>query len=284
MHLSKIVISLKIKLFYIILYMLRVFLCCVIFLLSHSLTSFSQEKTSADLQGWSVGGGLVVEKGFITDQTFSSLPYSGITAGASIGVKYKSKGLIHSLDIAYTSGIFKATHNEESPQLNNRYANVNYTLLAQLSPATVSHLYISAGAGINVLYANRIYSGFVNSHTTFEFASSLSFATLLQYKIGEASNGFFIYDKLQVPVIAYLVQPSFGDNNLTVSNKASFYNKDFVSVSSFVRLKNQFGFGKTIDNKQQLSLNYQWDYYHLQKEREVRSAVHSIAIIYYHTL
>lgn len=247
------------------------------------MISFSQKETRNNSCGWLLGGGPLLTNGYTKDQTFSSVPYSGIAAGATISGFNKGKRLAHSFDISYTQGIYKAT-NDGSYQLKSRYANFDYSLLAQLSSEAASHWYFGAGGGINILYTGREYNHFINSRTAFEFASSLSLAAHLNYKFGEAPNGFFIYNNIQLPVITYLVQPPFGYNNLIASGKSAFYSKDLVSPSSFFRIKNRFGIGKLFDSKQNLSLSYQWDFYHLQKEREVRSATHSIAITYTHSL
>ena len=232
---------------------------------------------------WMVGGSVLLTKGFVTDKTFSSLPYSGVLAGADIEFSYKGERLSHLFAVSYVNGVYKAAR-EDSYQAKNKYANFDYTLLAQLTSANAPRWYLGAGGGINILYTDRTYNKFMNSNTAFEFASSLSASVLSKYYIGETANGFFIYDQLQSPMATYLVQSPFGYNNLVASGKSAFYSKDFVSFSSFLRLKNRFGIVKELGDHQQFSLTYLWDYYHLQNAREVKSAVHSIAITYSHTL
>ncbi len=229
------------------------------------------------------GGSLLLSKDFETDKTFSSQLYSGVSAGAGADLLYKGEKLSHLFAVSYTGGIYKATH-ADSYQVKSRYANFEYTLLSQLTSANTPHWCFGAGGGITVLYADRTYNSFVNSNTAFEFVSSLSVSALLKYRVGAASNGFFLYNQLQSPVATYLVQPPFGYNNLVTSGKNAFYRKDFVSVSSFLRLKNSFGIAKKLGDNQQVSLTYLWDYYHLQKERDVKRAAHSIAFTYSHSL
>ena len=235
---------------------------------------------------WLLKVGVGFNRQSVSDKNFTTISYSGQNVGYSGGLKYETNNSFHELELFYTTGtkIMKALPEE---RLRAGYFNIDYTNLYRIGDLENHSLACKIGGALDMLYAKRKFNNFINNNVAFEFAASLSAAIEGTYKFGNGLAGFSITDRLKVPFVSLVSQPSFGSNNAAGSvsqNDNSFGDilKDnrIAGFSSFLRFKNYCSLEKTITDNGKLSLNYTWDFYRLNGLRKVMQATHRLEFMY----
>lgn len=256
----------------------------VYFIFTNSV--FAQKDNGADDQKWLINVGCIVNKGSVIDNTFSTLPYTGINGGGTASIKYQKKNVSHELESYFSTGNLK-TADSRITRLRNSYFNFDYNNLYTISSNSTGSVIMKAGGSLNVLYADREYAEFINNNSSFDFAASLSGAAEFCYFFNNNLSGFSISDRINIPLISAVVQPAFGSNNAAgdlnqnaLSAKDLFTYGRIASFSSFMRFKNIVSVEKSITRRQKFSLNYTWDYYQISGSRQVKQANHRLGLTY----
>ena len=245
-------------------------ICIILFFALYNVSE-AQSISSQQQEKWQLSAGIVASQSNVIDKSFSSLPYTGINAGAFLSLQYRQNKSFHELDAFYSGGSLKTSGNFS--QLKNIYLNIDYANVYAIGPANRS-LKFCGGGGINVLYAQRDYNNFVNNNNSFEFATSLSAVFEISYLF---NNTFSISDRLIVPVVSAVVQPDYGDD---VKSNSFFSSMHMLSFSSFLRVKNNLRVDMNFAPRHNLGLGYSWDYYQLKDIRDVKYANHELMLIY----
>src|SRR5262249_5028111 len=152
--------------------------------------------------------------------------------------------------------------------LAQTYITGGYTYLNTFHSA--GNFDYKAGGSFDILYARRDYDNFINYNIANELIASLSAAGEISYDL---SNGFSIADRLQIPLISAVMQPSVYDENPPAkdgSGLSDFLKSNQVgSFGSFLRFKNNLILEKTIGGNQAISFAYTWDFYKVKNEVEM---------------
>lgn len=235
---------------------------------------------------WLLKVGVGLNRQSVSDKNFTTLLYSGQSVGYSGGLKYEADNSFHELEVFYTTGTRTIKAFPEK-RLRSGYFNLDYANLYRIGILENQSLACKIGGAMNVLYAKRQFNNFINNNAAFEFAASLSAALEGTYKFGNDPAGFSITNRLTVPFVSLVSQPSFGSNNAAgcvSQNDNAFGNilkgNRIVGFSSFLRFKNYFCIEKAITDNGKLSLNYTWDIYRLNGLRQVTQATHRLDFKY----
>lgn len=235
---------------------------------------------------WVFNIGVVLSSSSVIDKAFSIVPYSGNNWGGTTSLKYQNKKVSQELGIYFSKGILK-TSVAPAVSLNNTYFNVDYTNLRQLSSNNKQLISCKVGGSIAILYADRQYKNFINNNASFDFAASLGATVEVSYAFKNKLTGFVISDKINIPFVSAVVQPSFGSYNPSgVLNQNNIAAKDFfkngriLSFSNFLRFKNLLSIEKNITLSQKISFNYTWDYYSILSAREIKQSYHQLGLTY----
>lgn len=256
----------------------------ILFLLCTFYLSIAQQGDQVGTPQWNFSVGAGAGKSVVQDRRFTALSFDGITVAGFAAISYHKNKTSHQLECSYTKGNLQTPNKQNT--LSGSHFTADYTNLYQLGDGNRPFIY-KAGICVNVLYNGRSFVGFINNNTSFDFAASLGAAASVQYFIGEQSAGFSIKERISIPLVSAIVQPSFGSNNATgSSDKAGFSPADIFSQSriqsfnSFLRLINMLGVEKRLADRHQLALNYTWDYCHFSGDRNVLQANHTIILSY----
>ena len=236
----------------------------------------AQETPDSDPQKWTLSAGILFNKPRLIDKTFSSIPYSGNNWGGYLSIKLQKKKAFHELRGYYATGALQAA-SLTTGRLNQTYINADYAWLYKLGRDNDHSLFaFKAGPGIDVLYAKREYTQFINNNESFEFATSLSGIFEASCFFSNKPEGFYISNRICLPFVSYITQPIFGDEDSQGSDK----NSAVTSFSSFFRVLNSLSLEKKLSIRQKLSLFYTWDYYQIRRAREVKQATHQLGLTY----
>ena len=236
----------------------------------------AQESGDNDPQKWTLNAGILFNKTRVIDKTFSSIPYSGNNWGASLSIKLQKKRSFHELQGYYTKGALQAV-SSSADKLSQTYVNADYAWLYRVGSNSHSLFTFKTGAGINVLYAKREYSHFINNNESFEFVTSLSGIFEASYFFRNKFEGFSISNRICLPFVSFITQPEFGSED----TPGSFgKNSQVTAFSSFLRLLNFLSLEKKLSNRQKLSFSYTWDYYQILRAREVKQVTHKLGLTY----
>ncbi len=234
-----------------------------------------------------IKGGITLNRINARDEIFSSIPYSGWTPGFLLSLMIRNQTALQELTVNYNNGKLSMPGFSEQT-LQQLFLNVDYSRLYKISRNETASFQSMIGGNLDVLYAKRDYKAFVNRNSSFEFAASLgaSFEAAYTFQNGILS-GFIIIDRINIPVISLLDQPTFGSeqpaenlNGEGYSVKSFFKSSRVASFSSYMRIKNLLVLQKNITDRQSLSFQYSWDYYQVPGNRNVKQAIHSAGIAY----
>jgi|GEM_PF-1048418 len=221
----------------------------------------------------------------ITDETYSSLAYHGISVSGSGLVQYDGGSTTHKLEIYYTEGDL-SPDNSQLASTDFSYTNIDYTYLHILNGSEGGRIINKVGAAINILNHKRKYKEFINNGSTRDFSASLSAAFETSYSLNHKLKGWGIQNCISIPLISAVNQPVFGSDEFSIpTNQDSKFrsftkNMKFLSFPSFFRIKNQCSFNKEIAVNQELCFAYIVDYFKLEHNRNVKQINHRFGISY----
>ncbi|MBI3883256.1 MAG: hypothetical protein HY305_03330 [Sphingobacteriales bacterium] len=259
----------------------RILLAVLLLLLQ--LITFAQKK-SKPAYILQVGAG--INNFYVIDKNFSSLPYSGIGWGIVGGIQRQQKKLYQQLSFQYATGNL---HTSIQPKYytSQMYVALDYMQLYKLGISRDSALEYKAGAGLNAFLTQRNYGGLGSNSFSYDFALSLSAACEIDYHFKNKLHGFSISNRIIVPFVSSIVQPAYGSDDLpgylpqnNSSVKGLIKSNHIVSFPSFFRIKNSFTLKKKVTEKESLALSYNWDYYQMTTDREVKQANHQLLLTY----
>jgi len=264
----------------------KISLCLFFFpVITYSLRGQTPENKN---QGkWLMSLGPIVNKENVIERSFSSIPFCGINFGVFCSSKYQKSKVSYELEGYYSKGILE-TKVYPFTDLRFTYLNIDFINLYKINsnPASITY---KAGGSVDILYQSRDYNNFINNKFSFDFAASLSSVFEVSYAFRNMLPGFVISDRIIVPVISSVEQPSFGREEPSGYSQDGSTIKNFLgsnrimSFSSFVRVKNFVSLEKSMTNRQKLTLSYLWDYYQLSGSRDVKQANHRLGLIYSYT-
>ena len=243
------------------------------------------QKNADSLNKWNVSFQGLASRNSVVDNNFSSLPYSGNQLGASSIISYKKRRALHDLEMSFSKGILK---NQFQYQLTQMNFYINYSNLYKLGAlANKSALKVYGGGSLNFLYSSRKYQAFVNNNEAFESATSLSASIKVILAPKSKPSMFSLSNLLSVPFISAVQQPAFGSEKLSrnisedPSKRSSiFESQKILSIADFFRIKNSISLGKNLNPKNNISLNYSIDYYHIKSQRGVEQFRHTFGLSY----
>lgn len=222
---------------------------------------------------WLLGIKGVVTGVRIIDNSFSSIPYAGAVFGASLVVQHAKKNRLHEWEVGYSGGSLQAMK-QSAFDLTDRFATIDYVQLYNLRPSATSSIIYRAGGSLNVLYNTRKYGQLINRNSTHELAASLSGAVAVTCLFPNSLPGFSITGKLQAPLLSLVNQPVFGNED------APGKHNRLLTVNEFLRLKSAVVLDKKLNGRSRFSLAYNWDYYQLHNDWQVKQARHQASISY----
>lgn len=234
-----------------------------------------------------IKGGVTLNRINVKDKSFSSIPYSGWKPGFVLSLMIRKQNALQELTVNYNNGKLSMTGFPEQT-LQQLFLDVDYTRLYKISRNETASFQSMIGGSLDVLYTKRDYKEFINRNSSFEFAASLCISSEVAYTFQSGIlSGFIIKDRVNIPVISLLDQPAFGseqsEGNLNAEGNAlnSFFKSSRIaSFSSYLRIKNSLALEKQITDRQVLSFQYNWDYYQVPGNRNVKQALHSPGITY----
>ena len=255
---------------------LRACILCLIAIFNIRNEGIAQEQEMNTRQKWLLNAGIVFTKSNVIDKSFSSIPYSGNSLGASFFLKYQKNKGSHELRAYYTRGDLQ-TAAKVKEELTQTYITADYTNLYTIGSSGLNSFTYKAGAGLNVLYAKRDYRNFINNNESFEFAASAGGAFEVSYFFNNKLAGFSLTDRISLPLVSYIIVPAFGGEDA----QGSFdKNNHIAGISSFFRVINFLTLQKELSDRQRLSLSYNWDYWQISLSREVKQANHRLGFTY----
>lgn len=227
---------------------------------------------------WQITARLFTGSSTAEDQVFSQMKYTGWSLGGGVALRFEKGRSLHEWEAAFAKGTLKQDNN----QAQQTYITGDYTYLRELNNA--GNIHLMAGGCINILYARRSYEGFINYTVSNELIASLGAAGAVSFSF---NNGFSVSNRLQIPLVSMVMQPSIYDENppgKTGSGLSDFLKSNrFASFGSFLRFKNNLILEKEIGAGQSLSFAYVWDYYQLRSTPAVQQASHQFGFIYRYT-
>jgi hypothetical protein len=227
---------------------------------------------------WQITARLFTARSTVKDQVFSQLMYSGWSPGGGAALRFEKGKSLHEWEIAFAKGTLKQDNN----QAQQTYITGDYTYLHGLNNG--SNLNVMAGGSLNILYARRNYDGFINYSVSNELIASLGPAGLISFSF---YNGFSVCNRLQIPLVSMVMQPSIYDENppgKTGSGLSDFLKSNrFATFGRFLRIKNNLTMEKEIGPGQSLAFTYSWDYYQIRSKPDIQQASHLLGFIYRYT-
>jgi len=214
---------------------------------------------------WQVQAAPILCKTSIIDRQYSSTSFSGVIPGGALGLSLVHGRAAHQLDLLYTSGNLHTDTHPAYDAKQQRFC-ADYTYLYAIRAPGSSPLTLDLGGAANFFYATRTFSAFINDNNPFDLAASLGAAARLGLSFGDRLAGLSLSDRVSVPLISYLSQNG-ADHRV-------------AGPDGFLRLTNFLSLDKSLTERQQLSLTYSWDYYHIKGLRETREADHRLALNY----
>lgn len=243
------------------------------FILLAGMYAYAQDAAS-----WQLRAKLFAGYANVKDEVFSKLNYTGWSAGAGAAVRFEKGRSLHEWEVAFSKGNLE----HENNGAQQTYITGDYTYLYSLrEQADINY---DVGGSINILYAKRSYDDFINYNVSNELITSLSVVGAMSVSLG---NGFSVYDRLQLPLVSMVMQPSVYDENApgkTGSGLKDFFKSSrLASFRSFLRIKNNLILEKEIGLRQSISFAYSWDFYRVRDQIGIRQANHQLGITYNYT-
>jgi len=239
-------------------------LTAFIFLFMLYVSAWSQQQAVLSQQQarWEVSASAQAAKLSNIDKEFSSLPFSALLPGGGISIKYLGEHFTHGLQASYIGGSVQ-TSSHPAYRQDQRYLNIDYTGLYFLGTPDAAW---RGGAGLTLqtLYDERTYPELINHNNTYDFAASLGLAGSITHSF---NNIWSLSDQLRLPFVAWLAEPDDG--------------RHVGSFSSFTRIKNALSINWNVSMHNKLSLTYDWDYYRIAGQRDVRQACHRMELAYH---
>lgn len=227
---------------------------------------------------WQINARLFTAKSTVKDHVFSQLKYTGWSLGGGAALRFEKGRSLHEWEAAFAKGTLKQDNNEAQ----QTYITGDYTYLHGLNKA--GNINLMAGGSFNILYARRNYDGFINYDVSNELIASLGAAGAILFSF---NNGFSVSNRLQIPLISMVMQPSIYDENppgKTGSGLSDFLKSSrFATFGKFLRIKNNLILEKEIGPGQSLSFAYSWDYYQVRNKPGFQQASHQLGFIYRYT-
>jgi hypothetical protein len=249
-------------------------LLCLVFTGAHQVCAQgNQSRTPSD---WSVTAGIAGNRAAVIDKSFSSLAYSGLTAGVFAAVRYQKGRSTHELRGGFTKGNLE-TGSPANSELRQVYVTADYGWLQQIG--TNDHLGFvwKAGAGLSGVYAKRRYDGFINNNESFELAASLNATVEGRYFFSNGPGGFSIANRICLPLVSFIAQPEFGRE---ASLGSEHTDHEVAAFSSFFRVCNILSLEKELTKGRKVFLFYDWDFYQIRRDRAVKQSTHSLGVAY----
>ncbi len=219
------------------------------------------------------------------EKPFSSRPYSGTMAGLGLDYEVHTNKAFHELSGFFSTGTTSPGSWSQS-DASIIFAGMDYSHLYAIAKNKNGRLQWLAGGAVSYLYTHRNYSGFINNNSSFESVLSLGAVVKVDYTFKQLA-GFSISDKLVIPVIALLLQPSFGsqyiegdENAYGTTVKTLVDASRLVSLGNYSRLTNCLVLSKRFATHNAVSVEYCIDYYHINTVRPVKNAAQRFVISY----
>jgi hypothetical protein len=251
--------------------------------------TFSQQYAAQNDKRIDLKAGVFFNRTISVDNIFSQVSYAGSSPAFLLGITKEKTRTMQSITTQFNTGKL-AMNNGPEYTAQHLFFNLDYRLLFKLNQTSAKQFTSAAGLVIDVLYDKKDYSQFVNRTSTYTTASSLGAAFQAGY--GFNDNTIIISDRLAIPLVAFVDQPSYdnelppGDTNQPGHSAGHYFkNGRFTSVSSLVRLKNSLMLSRIFNQRHTISLEYNWDFYRLRLNEDVKKqASHNVGITYQITL
>jgi hypothetical protein len=206
----------------------------------------------------------------VTDNYFSSIPFTGPAYGAALRAGLTQRKSTHEISWWFNSAHTTA-ESMEGQTMDQFFFKGDYTYLYRITNPKKTAFILSAGAGADFQEASRTYNEFVNNYQSYEFIASANLVGLVGYEIKKGPKKLVVSDQFRLPFLSVLKQPKLGGTEGTWQTGSWALVQSF---SNLLKLERDFG------ARHQLGIAYKLDYYTIQTVREISQAQHFFEINY----
>lgn len=211
------------------------------------------------------------------DQGVSHSTYRGSHFGLALWYEKAKPKRRNSLTIQGITGGWKTL--KEGPFLQkstNHRVQLDHTHSRELVQFN-EHLALQLGAAVNFLGHFRIQNNYSNNAYNYDVALSLGLHSLLEYNFRLWGRDFSIPASVDIPLIGYIVRPSFAS-----SIPEGFIAREGKVIDAVLNSGHVAGFGKyarfrfrsgieyALKNGNGLRLGYSWDFYQMKTFHKVQ--------------
>ena len=237
--------------------------------------AYGQGSNGSTSKKWAIGIGAGAVKPCVTDNSFSSLMYTGTGWSLNALAMYQGKRFIHELQLSISEASLSAGNTAYKNTLSHRYLAIDYLHLYRLPKKQDKKISVGLGGALNVLYSDKLYSEFVNRNSSYEFVPALAAAARMEYRFSDDPSAVSVKETLVLPLVSAVAYPGYREGN-----KFSISSMRLEGFASYFRVRNSLVLEKPLTSAQRISLAYSWDYYQLTKKTTIRQVVHRLSANY----
>lgn len=245
----------------------------------------SQSVPGNDNYKWRLSAGVLLDRSAVIDEKFSAASYSAIIPGGMIDIRHKSARAMHDVAVVFSTGKLGSS---AAPSYTTAQSalTVDYSVLYRIAKSSNGMFACRVGGGLQFSYNERSFNDFVNSTPSFETLASMGPVADFSYRV----TGFTLSDRITLPVLfsfsqsPYTSLPGTGSSGNKSGVGYFFDSNRWVLAPELFRIKNSFVMTREINDKQSVSVSYNWQFYKIKGRQAVLQANHQLAVLYSYKL
>jgi hypothetical protein len=247
--------------------------------------AFAQEDGKTSF--WGVGLGLQTTAW--KDQMVTQSTYHGTNLFFSINHRKEKNKTLRHLDIDSSIGSLKTDMFDRQdqrgkfiqPSISHFWNEIQYRHLFNIHQSDSESWYIG-GAAYHLL-SLRIGTRWDNSQINYDIGAGLKAEGGYRRQLPVFGKNTSLYLGMQVPLVGYLVRPSFtGVPDILDINKDfltdMFGNNQVTWIGNFPRMQLRAAYDWPIAFGNMLQLVYQWQYFSFEKPWQTQTSAHSLSV------
>lgn len=209
----------------------------------------------------------------VKDASLAPVSYSGIAGSLATGFVHQGKRYVQSLEIRASSGLlFSDVSMEQASSALLLGARANYKIGYQVWSKNGYVLHVGLATLNSFDY--REINQYSNNSFNFQAAFGLGPFFNVQKSFTFFKQFFNVNYQLSLPVAAYVLRPGF----VKPSIAEQFGYMAFEGWQNYFQLDSKASLQWQISSENYLCLNYQWEYFQLNRPNKIQLAQHYIGL------
>ncbi len=209
----------------------------------------------------------------VKDASLAPVSYSGSAGSLSTGFVHQGKRFFEQLEIRATSGLlFSDISKEQASTALLLGARTNYKIGYKVWSKNSYVFYVGLAALNSFDY--REINQYSNNSFNFQAAFGVGPFLTTQKSFALFRQSFNVNYQLSIPVVAYVLRPGYVKPS--IANQLGYMALE--GWKNYVQLDSKVSLQWLISTENYLCLNYQWEYFQLDRPNKIQLAQHSVGV------